>query len=141
VGGDPRAARAVPRAWRDVPVHHIGRAEVADPEALRATVDLLRRERLERRAVVVVLDPALPWARLTAPARERRPLWTLGPGHRLLGDELAFLLADLVDARSGEAVWWPAIRARRLGCVPPTRRHGDGPDVLLPDGRRARPRT
>ena len=115
---------------------HLGRAEVEDRAALTATVDLLRADRLARRRRVVVLDPAVPWARLTAPARERRPLWTLGPGYRLLGDELAALLSGLVDARSGEPVWWPAVRARRLGCtVLPC--DGVGPDVLLPDGRPA----
>jgi DNA helicase II / ATP-dependent DNA helicase PcrA len=130
------APRDVPRAWRDAPVHHLGRADVADHAALTAAVDALRADRLARRPRVVVLDAAVPWARLIAPVRERRPLWTLGAAHRPLGDELAALLAGLVDARSGAAVWWPAVRARRLGCVAlPC--DGGGADVLLPDGRPA----
>ena len=131
----------MPDAWRDAPSVHLGRGDVVDQQRLRATVDELRALRLARARHVVLVDPAVPWSRVLAPPRERRPLWTLGPGHRLLGDELAFLLADLVDARSGSPVWWPAVRAVRLGCTPlPAHGAPDGrrPDVLLPDGRPAR---
>jgi DNA helicase II / ATP-dependent DNA helicase PcrA len=130
------AERDVPAAWRGAPVHRIGRATVLDRDALTAAVEALRRDRLARRARVVALDASLPWARILAPERERRPLWSLGADHRLLHDELAFLLrADLVDARSGSPVWWPAVRARRLGCRVAPAAHGA--DVLLPDGRPA----
>jgi len=108
---------------------------VLDRDALIAAVDALREDRLARHPRVVLLDPGLPWSRILAPERERRPLWELGSDHRLLRDELAFLLgSDLVDARSGTAVWWPALRARRLGC---TLAPDGSADVLLPDGRPA----
>jgi DNA helicase II / ATP-dependent DNA helicase PcrA len=130
------ASRDVPAAWRDAPMHRIGRAELTDPERLRAAVEALRADRLARRPRVVLADQRVPWARVLAPEREHRPLWTLGPAHRLLRDELRFLLAaDLVDARSGTPVWWPTVRAARLGCVPAPA--GAGHDVLLPDGRPA----
>jgi DNA helicase II / ATP-dependent DNA helicase PcrA len=126
--------------------HQLDRATVRDRDALTAAVDALRADRLARRPRVVLLDPSLPWRHTLAPERERQSLWTLGPGHRLLRDELAFLLrSDLVDVRSGTPVWWPAQRARRLGCVPtghPIRAPGasgagDDGDVRLPDGRTA----
>jgi hypothetical protein len=128
--------RDVPSGWREAPLHHLRRAALQDRAALRATVEALRAARQARRPRIVLLDPALPWARILAPEREHRPLWTLGADHRLLRDELAFLLgADLYDARSGDPVWWPAVRARRLGCTLAGPSHDA--DVFLPDGRAA----
>jgi DNA helicase-2/ATP-dependent DNA helicase PcrA len=128
------ALRDVPPAWRDVALHRLGWDTIADTDALRVEVEALRADRLARRPRVVVLDPALPWRRILAPQRELRPLWVVGADHRLLRDELAFLLgADLVDARSGSPVWWPTMRALRLGCTPVPATHGA--DVLTPDGR------
>jgi hypothetical protein len=124
----------VPNAWHDLEVHRLGRATLSDTDALRSTVASLRDSHLARRPCVVLLDPAVPWDVALAPERERGPLWTLGADHRLLRDELTFLLADLVDARGGTPVWWPTVRAARLGCSvssDPTF------DVLLPDERRA----
>jgi len=115
-------------------VHRLGRATLADPDALAAAVASLRTAHLARRPCVVLLDPAVRWDRALAPERERRPLWTLGADHRLLRDELAFLLADLLDARGGTPVWWPTVRARRLGC---TASSDPTVDVRLPDGRPA----
>ncbi len=130
------AERDVPRAWRDVPVHRIGRETLQDRATLTAAVEALRRDRLARQARVVVLDAALPWTRILTPERQQRPLWALGADPRLLHDELACLLgSDLVDARSGEPVWWPAVHAQRLGCRVAPSSHGA--DVLLPDGRAA----
>ncbi len=134
--------------WDGVPVHRVGLGTLEDPEALRRSVDVLRDAWLARRPRIVLLGarpPAGPDAErrlreLLAPERETRPLWILGPDHRLLRDELAFLLgADLYDGRgSGAAdgpVWWPARRALRLGCRAAP--HGSTADVLLPDGRPA----
>jgi DNA helicase II / ATP-dependent DNA helicase PcrA len=126
----------VPATWRDAPVHHVGRATLRDRDTLTASIESLRADRLARRPRVVALDPDLPWRRILAPERERRALWTLGPDHRLLRDELAFQLgADLIDARSDTPVWWPAVHAQQLGCRIAPATHDA--DVLLPDGRPA----
>jgi DNA helicase II / ATP-dependent DNA helicase PcrA len=134
------APGSVPSGWRDVPVHRIGRDEVLDRDTLRRTVDALRDAWLARRPSIVLLDAGLPWDRLLRPERETRPLWVLGPGHRLLHDELALLLgANRLDARGPDGRtaprWWPARRALRLGCRPAP--DGCDADVLLPDGRHA----
>jgi len=129
------ALRDVPPAWRGAPVHRLGAAALRDREALTATLDVLRDAWLQRRPHVVLLDPAVRWPRILTPERERRPLWELGPGHRLLRDELVLLLGALVDARSEDPIWWPGVRARRLGCTAaPAHTQAD---VLLPDGRPA----
>jgi len=138
-------ARTLPGApaegWGAVPVRRIGSRTIEDRGALLDTVAVLRDDWLARRPRVVLLD-ALPDPRLGAlltPQRETRALWVLGAGHRLLHDELAFLLgADLYDARepaAAHAVWWPALRARQLGCRPSP--PGGAADVFLPDGRPA----
>jgi DNA helicase-2/ATP-dependent DNA helicase PcrA len=115
-------------------VHRIGRETLHDRELLRSTVDALRVDWLARRPRVVLLDRDAPWSELVAPERESRPLWVLGPDHRLLHDELAFLIgADLYDARSGEPIWWPARHALPCGA----RLDPHAADVLLPDGRTA----
>jgi len=118
----------------------VGPAQLERPSAL---VELLREHWRTRRPVVVELDAALaaPDALAVAlrPERDVRPLWTLGPAHRLWRDELAFLLAaNLVDARDGRRpTWWPAHAAARV--MPGLRiardAAVDGPDAWLPDGR------
>ncbi len=130
------AARDIPSGWRDGPCVPLTAGLLADRDALRVTVDRLRSLRLARQRHVVLLDAAVAWSRVLRPTVERRPLWTLGADFRLLHDELAFLLADLIDARSGTPLWWPALRAQRLGCTPAP--DGSGADVVLPDGRPAR---
>ena len=133
-----------------MPVHHLGDAVLRDPDPLLAAVERLRAARLTRTRHVVLLDPSLPWSRLLVPERERRPLWVLGPDHRLLHDELAHHLAAMVDARGGTPVWWPGVRALALGATPlgagsprgtrtqaATGVDGADPDVRLPDGRPA----
>jgi DNA helicase-2/ATP-dependent DNA helicase PcrA len=140
-----RRAAALPGApgdgWDGVPVRRVRPGTVEDPGELRATIDVLRDLWLRRQPHLVLLDAGEDWvARLLAPERETRPLWVLGPDHRLLRDELSFLLgADLYDGRSHDTaappVWWPARRALRLGCRPAP--PGSTADVLLPDGRAA----
>ena len=118
-------------------MHRIGGETLRERASLLEVVELLRAARLTRTPHAVLLDPALPWARLLAPERERRPPWELGPAHRLLRDELAFHLAALVDARSGSAMWWPDVRAVALGAEPVAGGGALGGGVLLPDGRPA----
>jgi len=124
-------------------MHRLDDGTLRDREALLDAVETLRAARLTRTPQVVLLDPRTSPARLLAPERERRPLWRLGPGHRLLRDELTHHLAALVDGRSGTPVWWPGVHAVRLGATPvATQPHaggadGSGPDVRLPDGRPA----
>ena len=145
-----RQAAALPGApcdgWDGVPVHRIGPGTIEDVEALRMSIDVLRDAWLGRQHRIVLLGAGSHAGegcatgrgllQFLAPERETRPLWVLGPDHRLLRDELAFFLgADLYDMRSSGPVWWPARRALTLGCRPAP--HGSAADVSLPDGRAA----
>jgi len=136
----PGITRRLPSGWLDVPMRRLGQDDVEDRAALRSTVDALRDAWLARRPDVVLLDPSVAWEQLLRPERETRPLWVLGPDHRLLHDELAFLLgANRYDARriarGDPPRWWPALRASQLGCSPAP--EGLDADVLLPDARPA----
>ena len=155
------AGTPVPARWVDAPRVAFGSAQLERPAQV---VERLREHWRTRQPVVVELDVSLARPGVLAaalrPACDTRPLWSLGPAHRLWRDELAFLLgANLVDARdvrgahrergghdalrerTGDEVtspiWWPARTAARAwaGLRVTSDPAGDGPDGWLADGR------
>ena len=123
------AGRPPPAPWRDAPVVMVDEAALTSPGGVVAA---LHEAWSQRQPVVVALsvDPA----RFRSPQQVRVEPWTLEPGFEMWEDRLQFLVwANTYDARRGEAVWWWARKASRLGAV--ERGRGDGPgDVVLADG-------
>jgi DNA helicase II / ATP-dependent DNA helicase PcrA len=116
---------------------------LGDDAALAALIATLRTAWLARAPVTVALDAQVVEHPLLAAPSERRAVWKLGAHHRLLGEELVFLLrANLYDARAvarrragtRQPVWWPTEQAVARGALRGTGGPDapDAPDVYWP---------
>ncbi len=113
-----------PESWADATRVVIDDAVLANP---RTTVDQLHHLWATRTPVVV--DLRVEREELSAPERNDRPAYELGPAFDFARERCYFLArANNYDAREGEPRWGAAAEAVRQGA------RLDGPaDVLLPD--------
>ncbi|HWG74898.1 MAG TPA: ATP-dependent DNA helicase UvrD2 [Acidimicrobiales bacterium] len=123
------AGQAPPGPWRDAPVIAVDDDALASPAGVVAALHEAWSQRYPA-VIALGVDPA----RFRPPPQIEVEVWTLDAGFEVWDDRLQFLVwANTYDARSGEAVWWWARKAARLGAVERGPRDGPG-DVTLPDG-------
>lgn len=106
----------------------IGAAELARPAAL---VERLHAAWIAREPVAISL--AVDPADFRGPQQRTEPPYSLAPDLDLPLDRLHHLVwANNYDARSGEPIWWWAVKAERAGAGA-----GGSADVTLPGGEQA----
>jgi DNA helicase II / ATP-dependent DNA helicase PcrA len=132
------AAESVPTEFSAAPVTTVDDPLLSDEQRLADVVDRLHRMWVSRTPHVVILQADNDLLR-RAQISDARP-WDLGAGFTFLVERLHFLIwANTWDGRSGEAVWWWARKAERLGASPSKTadiRLADGTDVWIDAGPR-----
>lgn len=122
---------SVPGPWTGAPARRVTPDVLADGDALDDLVDDLHRGWVERRPVVV--EWAVGDDAVSRVERCDHPPWKLSPRFSFPLERLRFLcFTNNYDARTGDLVWWWAVKARRIGARP----QGPG-DVVLADGTSA----
>lgn len=117
---------AIPDAFGDAPVADVDLATLQDPGPM---VDRLHRWWAARTPFVIRLH--VDARELQRRDRSTDAPWQLGPDFEFPLERLAHLVwANTYDLRSGEPVWWHAVKGRRAGLTP-----GGARDATTPDGR------
>jgi DNA helicase II / ATP-dependent DNA helicase PcrA len=120
-GADP------PAPWRSAPVVTVDDRVLADPaDAVRQLHEAWARR--EPVVIALAVDPASFRQPQSFPVEP----WRVAPEAEPWFDRLQFLTwANTYDARSGEPVWWWAVKAARLGAAVTPEVDAD---IVLPDG-------